>query len=187
MLDNKPTKVAPLPEANQLGPKMRALPSDRYRAFVWIYLNNGSNGAGAARDAGFGKGAPRTMAWRLLHRQDVLDAMHECTWRVLARLAGKAATVLESALDSADERIQLKAVDAVFSRTGFIAKTGVVEETRLSSADMVLEIRKAAKQLGVDAQVLLGQAALGQRMLPSGLPAPPVDAEFAEVLEEIEW
>lgn len=184
-------QTPPLPEITHLGPKMRALQTDRERAFVWAYLNNGGRGGEAALAAGYAKGHPRTQAWRLVQRQDILDAMHECTWRVLSNLAPKAAQVLGKLLDSEDEKVQLKAVDMIFARTGFIAKTGVeVVEKTLSGADMVKAIREAATQLGMDAAKLLEGAAIEEpRKLAPPLPfkREAEDAQVVSTEEEIEW
>jgi hypothetical protein len=89
--------ITPREKLGELGPAMKALPNDRWRAFVEFYVlgtitnsrkNNFGAQAEAARKAGFGgpKTTPQVMthlAWKLMRDDRVISAIAEESRKLL--------------------------------------------------------------------------------------------------------
>lgn len=178
-----------LPPFDQLGPKMQALRKDEQRLFVWAYVNNGGNATQAANDAGYGKGGngQHSTGWRLTQRQDVKEAMHECTWLVMHTAAVPAVKALEHLVRDPNHKDHARAIEMVLARTGFLAKsehTTKVEHV-LDERTMLARIVALCEKNKWDKQAILGASApqVKQIALPS---AKYIEAEVIDGSEGLE-
>ena len=104
----------------ELGPAMRALPSDRWRAFVEHLVLQGSQ-ADAARKAGFGSSRSRalTMAkigYRLARDERIMAAVAEESRKVLRLGAPAAARALLNMVNNPEHKGHERAVMALVDR-----------------------------------------------------------------------
>jgi hypothetical protein len=108
-----------------LGPAMRALPNNRYRAFVEFYLlekpGYGAQ-ANAARRAGFGhaKSKPINMAniaSRLMRRDDIVAAIAEETRKLLRSGAPEAVKALQNLIRDPEHKDHARGISMVLART----------------------------------------------------------------------
>lgn len=156
------SEIVPLmPPVTDLPPAVAALRTERERAFVWIYMFNGANGADAARKAGYSdvKEGAKVRAHGLLHREDIQNALRELTGRYLFSLAPVATIRLGALLKSKNERVALKAVDMTLSRTGFSERTAldvsVSGQVQVSHVDAAVEDLRRLIALGVPEEKLV--------------------------------
>lgn len=170
---------------------MRALPTDRMRAFVAALLETGTNNARrAAQMAGY-QGDENTLkvsGHRLMHDDRIQAAMVEEGRRRLTSGAILATSQLVTMLEDPDKRIRLKAIDMTLNRIGLhnVNETRNVNETIGSDDELVGRIMRLAQSLGMDPALLLGQ----QMPKPIEINPPVIDAEFeivgsTEGLEDI--
>jgi hypothetical protein len=154
--------AAPIPETADLGPKMLAL-TEREQAFVWHLVCNGGDGSKAAVAAGYSDAseAAKVRAWELRQKPKIIEAIHECGWRLLGSVGGPAIYALEQLVMRPEHPDHFKAVTAVLSRIGFHEKSqidhhhsGVVELNRTDSA---LEALAYLKSLDVPREKLVEQ------------------------------
>lgn len=149
----------------QFGPKMRALPTDRQRAFVYCLVNNGGRATRAAAQAGYSTGgeynAIGTAASRLMQQPDILDALEECTWRKLNGLAIAAVSGLEALIKNPQAKGHAKAVEMVLERTGFVAEKRLkIEDDRDEDGSKLAEkLLALCTKLQIDPAQLLGPLA----------------------------
>lgn len=149
-----------LPPDADLGPKMLAcLPSER--KFVWAYVINGGNGSAAARAAGYSavSGGDRVRAHELIHRDRVLEALHEVAWKSLRGLSLLATLRAKQVLDNEKHPELIRMIGMVWSRTGFAEKT--IHENRttveVSHTDEALEALTYLKSMQVPREKLVEQ------------------------------
>jgi hypothetical protein len=161
-LDVDPSYAPKLPSPDALGPKMLAC-RERERLFVWAYVLNGGNGAAAARAAGYSDSgeAAKVRAHDLLHRERVLDAIHEVSWKSLRGLAGLATLKARRILEADRHPDQAKIIAGVWSRAGFAEKTahevhhsGSIE---LNHTDAALEALAYLQSMSVPEEKLVEQ------------------------------
>lgn len=174
------------PDRGRLGPAMKALPTDRMRAFVMAILDLGMvDHTRAAMMAGYAsenREALRVQAHRLAHDERVQAAIQEEAKRRMTAGAAIAASKLVDFLNDPDKKVALRAIEMLMNRVGLHATTEhkVAVEHTLNEAETIARIQNLAGLLGVDAQQLLGAAGVA---LPA--PAKPqgevVDAEFTVV------
>jgi phage terminase small subunit len=158
--DGLPEPVLP---KGEYGPKMRALPNNRWRLFVLNLINQGSrNQAAAYKEAGFSPGtenAARVEAHRMAHDQRILDALHEEAQKALKSLVPLAIRVVGDIVDNGDAKDadRLTGIKTIFDRAGLhgIAETRVVHELA-DDTEMLAEIRMLAQRNGVPLESLLG-------------------------------
>jgi len=109
----------------ELGPYMKALPNDRFRAFVTFYLmERPGRGAqtNAAKRAGFGK--PETLdhtyhqiAWRLMQDPRIVAALAEEARKMLRGGAPDAVKALQDMVYDSTHKDHARAVAMVLDRT----------------------------------------------------------------------
>lgn len=163
----------------RFGPAMKAL-NPRQRAFVISMLETGKNNNMLhAKNAGY-SGTDQALAvtgYRLSHDDRIQAAVHEEAQRRLNSAAVIATSRVVSLLDSNDEKIQLKAAEMLFNRTGLHAKTEhkVTVEHIEDDKTLVDQARRLAAELGVDITKMIGysQTQLEDR-------GPVIDGEFTE-------
>jgi hypothetical protein len=151
-----------LPPAEDFGPKMLAC-TERERRFIWAYVLNGGKGADAARQAGYSdtKDACKVRAHELLHKERVLEAVHEVGWRTLRGLSLLATLKAKQILERQEHPELAKMIGMVWSRTGFAEKTshevhhsGTIE---LSHTDAALEALAYLRSMAVPREKLVEQ------------------------------
>ena len=115
-----------------IGPKMRALRTDKQRAFCWIMATGVENAAGAARLAGYAdngslqnnaRSAVRVTAHHLMQDADILDAIEECTRATLRGLAPVAVSRATAILEHPKHPYHGRMIETVLDRTGHFART----------------------------------------------------------------
>jgi hypothetical protein len=142
---------------------MLALKNDRERAFVWHLVCNGGDGSAAAIAAGYSNSgdAAKVRAHELRHKMRVVEAIHECGWRLLGSIGGSAIHALEQLVLRPEHPDHFKAVTAVLSRIGFSEKTAL--EVRhsgsieLNHTDAALEALAYLKSMDVPREKLEAQ------------------------------
>lgn len=172
--------IKPPADDPQWGPAMRALPTDRMRAYVIAALETGSsNATKLARMAGYAENGIRPCAHRLAHDPRILAALREEGERRLQSAAIMAASrVVAIAEATTDEKVALKACEMIFNRVGLHAVTEVRNLNMSDGAGQIERIATLAQKLGLDPRVLLGR--YGVKKLPDG-EATVIDAEATEV------
>jgi hypothetical protein len=165
------------------GPKMKALPNDRWRAFVLaLYEVRPGHGARvkAAKLAGFGceTSTPQTMtniANRLLHDERILEAINEVDGKRIRGIAPRGVYALERLIENPNHRDHARAVGMLLDRVHPAETTHTVKVQH-----------DAAPDFKETAQVLERIALLAAKFnvrLPAPSIADPaiIDGEFSEV------
>lgn len=159
----------------EFGPKMQAL-NDRQKRFVLALVEDPMMPkAEAARIAGYSdvKEGCKVRACELMQDKRVVDALHEQAGKRLWSVSLKASARVEEMIDSADEKVALKASLAVLDRVGWAAQQNInISQTVTdhSSKGILKRIEDLADRLGVPKAGLLGGPVV-------------VDGEFSEVAD----
>ena len=165
---SKPSKrkrreLAPLePIDAKDGPKMKALPSDRHRAFVRaLYTVRPGHGARvkAAKLAGFGcpTSSPQSMATiasRLSHDERVLDAIREEDLKYIRSSAPRAISALSRLIENPRHKDHARGIAMVLDRTHAIESVVNVKldasPALKATADVLARIAELATRVGID-------------------------------------
>jgi hypothetical protein len=158
-----------VPEEVALGPKMRALASDRMRAFCWAMATGVETAVSAARVAGYAdngslgnnvKSGIRVRAHYLMHDPKVMEAIEECTRATLKGLAPIAVERARAILDNPEHWAHARMIETVLDRSGYSARTehSVKVEHSLDTKELESLARRLAKENGISAEKLLGNA-----------------------------
>jgi hypothetical protein len=148
----------------QLGPAMRGLPNEQWRAFCYaLVTGKGGHGryARAARAAGFGKGSTPTnlakMAWKLAHDSRMHAAIAEESQKYLRGSHPEAVSALLSMIRDSKHRDHGRAVLSVLDRVDPVVSKQNIEVThRIVDPDQEpLEELRALRQLGTSREKLL--------------------------------
>lgn len=193
-----------VPDLGELGPAMRALPSDRMRAFVIAMHENAAAGDGcqwkAARDAGYAGTDPdnrnkstdslKTTGHRLSHDERIQAAMLEEGRRRLGAMVPLGTSVLAQIIQDDSGKIstrdRMKAVSMVLNRTGLPETTEhkVITQRQYSEEEKIERALRLAKDLGLDGRALLGN--IGIRLEDKRDEAVVVEAEVVATTEGLE-
>jgi hypothetical protein len=152
----------PIPDEADLGPKMLAL-RERERAFVWHLVCNGGDGSKAAVAAGYSNAseAAKVRAHELRQKPKIVEAIHECGWRLLGSIGGSAIHALEQLVLRPEHPDHFKAVTAVLSRIGFSEKTALEVHHSgsidLNHTDAALEALVYLRSMSVPREKLVEQ------------------------------
>jgi hypothetical protein len=148
----------------ELGPAMRALPNDKWRAFVVAYVT-GKPGNGAltraARLAGFGRGGTSAnihkQAWTLAHDDRMVAAIAETAKKVIRAGAPEAVNALMALVRNPEHRDHARAIAMILARTDpEISVHDVQVVHKVEDPDLeALEELRAARRLGASRQTLL--------------------------------
>jgi hypothetical protein len=163
--------TARAPDYGQLGPAMKALPNDRWRAFVEFYLletyrnshkNNYGPQAAAARKAGFGgpKTPPKTLAqigWKMMRDTRMIAAVAEESRKLLRAGAPEAVKAVHNGVRNPDHKDHARFVAMVLDRADPLESKQLIEVTHkvLDPDQEALEELKALRQLGTSREKLL--------------------------------
>lgn len=166
--------TAPLIPEGKYGPKFEKLGSDRQRAFVLCYLQQGDRNAAAAyRSAGYqcADEYAKQEAYRLLQDPKIQEAIQEQASRSLYALAPMALKVLGDIIENPQEKggDRLKGALGVLDRAGLHAKTETVTTLQTDTETLEL-IRQLAKANNIPLENLLGSRL-----------AKTVDVEFEDI------
>jgi phage terminase small subunit len=160
---------------------MRALKTDRQRAFVVALLDLGtSNATRAAQAAGFSeenRNAAKVTAHRLMHDESIQAAILEEAKRRINAGATAAVTHLLAIAENPEHKDQLKAIGMVLDRSGLHATTEhkvTVENTTESEALRRIHEKLEAMGLPVEERKSL--------LKKAGV----VDVDFVEVTDGAE-
>jgi hypothetical protein len=146
----------------ELGPAMRALPNDKWRAVVWRYVLNPGHGAAtrAYRAAGFGRNSTKLNqakeAYRLIHDERVIAAITEVTRQVLRTAQPEAVKAAQNIIRHPAHPAHGKLVVALLDRTEpIVNRTDMQVVHRHVDADQeALAEYMAAKELGATPEKL---------------------------------
>jgi hypothetical protein len=150
------TAVARREQWGELGPAMRALPSDRWRDFVRHYLANPkANAAEAARRAGFGKPTSTVqsiaqIAYQLTSDDRIIAAIAEQTKKIVRVAAPEAAEALLGMVRDPSHKDHIRAVAMIMDRTDPVTTHQSVDVTYRHVdpvAEEIAELR-ALRELG---------------------------------------
>jgi hypothetical protein len=148
----------------ELGPAMRALPNDMWRAFCYeLVVGPGGHGkyAAAARAAGFGaKSNPSNtakQAWKLAHDDRMIAAITEMSRKYLRGAHPEAVTALHNMVRDSTHRDHGRAVLAVLDRTDPIVSKQSIEVThrQIDPDQEALEELRALRQIGASREKLI--------------------------------
>lgn len=147
-----------LPEEARWGPKMRALPNDRWRAMVeWLIESGSNNLTEAARQAGFADTPNlKVTASRIGQDERFIAAKAEYGQGKMANLLPLALKAMEEMVADPEHRQRFQAADRILNGSGLHPKTEVHHVQQLTSEEMITKIRSLAEFLKVDPSVLLG-------------------------------
>ncbi|HEV2546521.1 MAG TPA: hypothetical protein VGU20_04240 [Stellaceae bacterium] len=159
-------------EHGRLGPAMRALNSDKQRAFVIALIHTGCTTARAAQLAGYSDASQNTLAakgWQLSHDPKVQAALHEEGIKALRASGVAAIGVLDGIMRNPQEaaRDRIAAGKELLGRGGFAAVTEHnVNVTHRSESEIDAELLAVAKELGMSDEAtakLLGRPVARKR------------------------
>jgi hypothetical protein len=158
----RPAPVLPEVAGTSMGTAMKALPSDKHRAFVLnlyeIEPGWGCN-AKAARLAGFGtdSSSPASMAtigWRLATDERVLAAIAEEDKKRIRASAPRALSALQRVVENPDHRDHLRGVAMVLDRVHPTQHQMHVVHEHIDHRKETLDSLRAFKKLGVSREKL---------------------------------
>jgi hypothetical protein len=149
------------------GPAMKALPSDRHRAFV-ISLYQIKPGYGsqvkAAKMAGFGTSTSTAKSWsviasRLAHDDKIQEAIHEEDQKRIRASAPRAIRALENLLEKPDHRDHARAIALSLDRAHPVETTHNVKvdhrhQVVVPIAEVMQRIRNLALTAGLDHRLM---------------------------------
>lgn len=116
-----PRKALPSPPPN--AEPSKALTAQQ-SAFVEAYLNNGGNGAAAAREVGIKDDQAAQSAYRLLKHQGVQRAIYEQMASEVAMTAPKALGTIRTLMGSSrSDFVKLQAAQDILDRAGIRAQS----------------------------------------------------------------
>jgi hypothetical protein len=152
------------PDWGQLGPAMRALPNDQWRAFCHELIT-GKPGHGryarAARVAGFGKTSTTTnvakIAWKIAHDDRMIAAITEESRKYLRGGHPEAVNALLAMIRDSGHRDHGRAVLSLLDRVDPVVSKQTVDVThRIIDPDQeALEELRALRHLGVSREKMI--------------------------------
>jgi hypothetical protein len=163
---NKSTRHVPAKREDwgQLGPAMRALPNDQWRAFCHE-LVTGKPGHGryarAARAAGFGKESTTTnvakIAWRMAHDERMISALAEESRKYLRGGHPEAVSAVLALVRNPSHRDHMRALSEVLSRSDpVVGKQDITVTHKIVDPDQeALEELRAMRQIGATREKLV--------------------------------
>ena len=128
--------------------------TDQQRKFVEVYVDNGGNGADAARKAGYAQKTARQEASRQLRNPCVLEGIKTETLRHLAQCVPVARKILyELATSSTNEKVRFDAAQALLDRGGLQLSQKVEHTFKDERTDDEIEasILALSKEAGIEA------------------------------------
>jgi hypothetical protein len=148
----------------QLGPAMKALPNDQWRAFAEHYVTEKPGHgalAAAARKAGFGKKSTPAnvakIAWRMSRDERMIAAIAELSRAIIRVGAPQAVNAILNVIMDPTHKDHVRACDIVLSRADPVEtrhKMEVIHKTVDPDQEALEELR-ALRQLGTPRKTLL--------------------------------
>lgn len=163
-----PPQLQKVPDFNELGPNLQALPA-RQRLFCWYYAHNGGDGSAAYKlaypDMTSDLGA-RVNASKLLVKKQIREALREVTVFQFNALTIPAISALLPIIQNPSHKQHAKILEFVLNRVGF-------HETQMVSVKH--EHTHKLDTAEIDAKLLRLAEVMGVSFKPSYL-TPPLDA-----------
>jgi len=163
--------IARKQEYGELGPAMKALPNDRWRAFVEFYVfasfansrkNNFGAQAEAARKAGFGdaKTRPKTLTqigWKLMRDDRIIAAVAEESRKLLRAGAPEAVKAALNGVRDPEHKDHARFVRMFLDRTDPVTTHQEISVTHrnIDPDQEAIEELRALRQLGTSREKLL--------------------------------
>jgi hypothetical protein len=152
------------PGAAEYGPAMKALPNDKYRAFVYaLYTVPPGRGANvkAAKLAGFGTATSSAQNWatiacRIAHDERVLAAIHEEDGKRIRASAPRAIHALNRLIEDPSHKDHARAIATVLDRVHPVETSHVVKvehqaaPSMVATAEVMARMMELARGVGVD-------------------------------------
>ena len=148
----------------QLGPAMKALPNDQWRAFAEHFVTEKpGHGAltDAARKAGFGRKSTPTnlakIAWRMSRDERMIAAIAELSRAIIRIGAPQAANAILNVISDPTHKDHVRACDIVLSRADPVETRHRMDvvHTTVDPDQEALEELRALRQLGTSREKLL--------------------------------
>ena len=184
---NQLAEPLPVVDGTEWGPAMKALPSDRHRAFVLalyqVKPGHGSHVA-AAKLAGFGTSTSSPGSWsviacRLAHDERIMAALHEEDKKRIRASAPRAIRALERLIEDPKHKDHARGIGMVLDRVHpqeTVHRVEVKHEhtAKFDTDELIDRLGKVALTFGLDSAKVLA--------CPQTRPAGPViDGECTEV------
>jgi hypothetical protein len=152
-------------DLKSLGPKMRALPSDRWRAaavarFMVPVGGRWSGNSEACRVAGFASATQHSMratAYKVFHDQRMLAALDELSREFLRGGVPDALAVVHEIMADTKHKDRLKAAQVIINYAHPVQTAHHVTVEHVDDRRMVEFAMKLAAEMGVEAQKLIGR------------------------------
>lgn len=146
--------------AEYLGPKMLALPNDRWRRFAFIMGHGELVRADAAREAGFSdvKDGCKVRASEMMQDARVIDAIREVGGKALWALAPIAVREAKDVMLDKKHPYRGRMIETIMNRAGYAEKTEhkVTVEHTVDMKELEALARRLAAESGVPVHRLLG-------------------------------
>ena len=150
------------PEGTDWGAAMKALPSDRHRAFVLaLYQVSPGHGANvkAAKLAGFGtsRSSPESwssIAYALAHDERVQEAIHEMDQKMIRAAAPRALRAMVGLIEDPEHKDHARAIGMALDRTHPVQTVHTVNVNQrktvvVTTAEVLDRINQLARQAGI--------------------------------------
>jgi hypothetical protein len=141
-------------DVKSLGPKMRALPNDAWRAAAvarfMVKRGRGGGNTGAARAAGYDGVNLKRVAFRIFHDQRMLEALHELGEQHLKHGVPDAIATVFEIMDDKRHKDRLKAAQVFIDRAHPVSTLHhVTVEHKIDYTKQALEELATFRRLGV--------------------------------------
>jgi hypothetical protein len=149
-----------------LGPAMRALPSDQWRAAAvarfHVKAGRWGGNAAACRAAGFGREdgtstCLKQIAYKIFHDPRMLEALHELGQHYLRAGVPDALTVVHEIMSDTKHKDRLKAAQVVINYAHPIQTAHHVTVEHVDDRRMLEFAMKLADEMGIEASKLIGR------------------------------
>jgi hypothetical protein len=151
-------------DLKSLGPAMRALPSDRWRAAAvarfMVQPGRGGGNTAACRIAGFGSTTPGSMkvvAYNVFHDPRMIAALHELGEQFLRGGVPDAIAVVHEIMGDKRHKDRLKAAQVIINYAHPVQTAHHVTVEHVDDRRMVDFALKLAAEMGVEAGKLVGR------------------------------
>jgi len=159
--------TVPIPDRGDLGPAMKALSTDRQRAFVIAMVyQGGKNASRAYKEAGYSGNDDvcKVEAHRLMHDGRVRDAIRETSYGMMGGAAMMATAFIIDMIEdeNVSRRDKFKAAQMILNRTGLHETTEqrITVKKEDNEHEKIEKAVALAQKLGIDPRELLGQAGI---------------------------
>lgn len=190
-----PVPVISLADVGEWGPAMDALPTDRMRAFVYVYVQQGGRDHRRAYLAAGYKASTENVVGvechKLLHDERIQAAIREESLKRMGGSAMAAASFLAGLLESDDPKVKtrdkMQAASMILNRVGLHETTEhkVTVKKEMNAQDKIDAAIALAKSLNLDPALLLGNIGIALPAPVSSVPEKAAEPTGYEGLEGV--